>query len=220
MSYILDALRRADAERRRGQVPGLDAPAGMPQPEPPRRNGGPWIVGGLLVALIAAAAWWLWVTGPAAVKAPWPGPAAALGTPPPPAPAPLPAPAPAPASAVAPPPSLPQVVSAPAAVAPATAAAPAPAPATAAARPAAAPASSAEPRALALAELTPDQRREWPPMAVGGSIWSEAAANRFVIVNGQLVHEGEPAAPGVTLERIGPKSMLLRWRGLRVEVPL
>ncbi len=56
-------------------------------------------------------------------------------------------------------------------------------------------------------------------MSFGGSIWSDSAANRFVIVNGQVVREGEQAAPGVTLERIGPKAAILRWRDLRIEVP-
>ena len=83
-----------------------------------------------------------------------------------------------------------------------------------------APVSRAVPRLLALAELTPDQRRDLPPLVMGGSIWSESALGRFVIVNGQVVREGEAAAPGVTVESIGPKAVLLRWRDLRFEVPL
>ena len=57
-------------------------------------------------------------------------------------------------------------------------------------------------------------------MVIGGSIWSDNVGNRFVIVNGQVVREGEAAAAGVTLERVGPKSATLRWRELRIEVPL
>ena len=83
-----------------------------------------------------------------------------------------------------------------------------------------APVSRAVPRLLALAELTPDQRRDLPPLVMGGSIWSESALGRFVIVNGQVVREGEAAAPGVAVESIGPKAVLLRWRDLRFEVPL
>ena len=70
------------------------------------------------------------------------------------------------------------------------------------------------------AALTDEQKRELPPLVVGGSIWSDNAQSRFVIFNGQVVREGELAAPGVTLERIAPKSALLRWRYLRIEVPL
>jgi general secretion pathway protein B len=55
---------------------------------------------------------------------------------------------------------------------------------------------------------------------LGGAIWSDNAASRFVIVNGQVLREGEAAAPGVLLERIGPKAVFLRWRDWRIEVPI
>jgi general secretion pathway protein A len=114
--------------------------------------------------------------------------------------------APAPTTAT---PVLPQVVSAPTPVLPASVpVAPA----------AAAPLQQAS--ISRLAELPPDQRREWPNPVLGGSVWSESAANRFVIVNGQLLHEGEAVAPGLIVERIGPKAVVLRWRDRRVEVPL
>jgi general secretion pathway protein B len=71
-----------------------------------------------------------------------------------------------------------------------------------------------------LAQLSADLRREMPAMTVGGSVYSESAASRFVIINGQVVREGEGAATGVTVERIGPKSAVLRWRDMRIEVPL
>ncbi len=51
MSYILDALRRAEAERQRGQVPGLDAqPSGaLPDADAPRRLPGGVLAAGVLV---------------------------------------------------------------------------------------------------------------------------------------------------------------------------
>jgi general secretion pathway protein B len=62
MSYILDALRRADAERERGAVPSLHAQqqfalgAGDGEPE-----GRPktlwWVIAGLVAALVAVLAW-------------------------------------------------------------------------------------------------------------------------------------------------------------------
>jgi general secretion pathway protein B len=70
-----------------------------------------------------------------------------------------------------------------------------------------------------LADLTAQQRGELPPLAIGGAIYSDSPAARFVLVNGQVVREGEGAAPGVTLERIGSRSAVLRWRDLRIEVP-
>ena len=61
MSYILDALKRADAERGRGQVPGLNAiPLGSAPPVPTRASAqlGWWVAGALLLVLAAGAAWW------------------------------------------------------------------------------------------------------------------------------------------------------------------
>ena len=79
MSYILDALRRAEAERQRGTVPGLHAqpatgtlPAGPDGPGTAQRGWRPgtWALAGLLLAgLLAAAAGlgWLLKPAPAAV---------------------------------------------------------------------------------------------------------------------------------------------------------
>ena len=219
MSYILDALRRSQAERERGQVPGLDARpaavAGLPADAPGARWRG--------VALVAAAGavgvltlwWWLRAAPPAAP--------AVVGVPAGDA-EPVVASAPPAARAV-----LPVVVSAPVAPAAPTADAASPprppgpavaaAPSTTPSRPAPLPAAAA-PTATTLAALTPAQRRDWPTLVLGGSIWSDSALSRFVIVNGQVVREGEAAAPGVVVERIGPKAVWLRWRDLRVELPL
>ena len=83
MSYILDALRRAEAERERerGQVPGLhtqpSSGSTAARAAGPRRWL-PWAGGGLLLlAGIGAGSWW--ASGPqdAAAPAPLPAPAAA-----------------------------------------------------------------------------------------------------------------------------------------------
>ncbi len=219
MSYILDALRRADAERERGGVPGLHTQA-MPETaddEAPtgRRGLAPWqwlaigLAGGLAVAVA-----WTWrgdEPPPAPSLPPPPPPQAALPAPAPPQPAmpaePGPAPAPAPAAPVA---------IAPMRAAPAPAAAPG-APASAAA----AVAVPAAPRRVnSLAELPPDARAGLPPLAFGGSIYSNTPANRLLIVNGQLMHEGDALGPGVTLEQIMPKAAVLNIRGQRFEVGL
>ncbi len=73
---------------------------------------------------------------------------------------------------------------------------------------------------LPLNSLAPELRSQIPPMVVGGAIHSSNPANRFVLINGQVVKEGESAATGVTLERIGPKSAVMRWREMRFEMPL
>jgi general secretion pathway protein B len=215
MSYILDALRRAQAERERGQVPGLEARTmGAAPPRPPsRRATALWLGGALALSALVGAALLIWRGG----AGPSP-PQAALQTstaPPnlpatvtPAAQSPLPNTAPmvvvsAPAAASPPPPLSPPASSRPA---------PLPMPAQ--------PVPAAGVQAVQLAQLSPELRRELPALALGGAIWSDNAASRFVIVNGQVLREGEAAAPGVVLERIGPKAVFLRWRDWRIEVPI
>lgn len=224
MSYILDALRRSQAERERGQVPGLNA---QPVATAAAASAGAaaglrWLLPvGVLVLVGAAALVWLLRVPPAVAPAATPASAGTAGTAPP-----VPVPVPSAVLVTAPatvPPPLPTVVSVPApspspsAAVAAVPAAPLPPPVSS---PAALPAAVAAPRSVALAELTPEQRREMPALAMGGSIWSDNALARFVMVNGQVVREGEAAAPGVMVERITQKWVLLRWRELRIEVPL
>ena len=69
MSYILDALRRADSERDRGAVPDVHArqvPMAAGQDEPAHASLPPWawVGAALLVLLIGALAWLLIGRGP------------------------------------------------------------------------------------------------------------------------------------------------------------
>jgi general secretion pathway protein B len=191
MSYILEALRRAETERQRGQVPGLhDAGLGLAAAAPPPvRRAAPagWAVLAVLLVLAAAAAWWWWPqpAPPARAQAPVVAPAAPAATP-----AAVPAP-------------LPVVVSAP--PAPAVPVAPAP---VAAEKP------------MRFSELPLDEQRQLPALVPSGSVWSEQASARFVVLNGQVTREGDTVAPGLVLERIQPKAAWLRWRGRLIEVPL
>lgn len=105
MSYILDALRRADAERSRGAVPGLHAQSVPADAEPAARNFSPliWAAGGagaLLVAVVAVLVFAPW-RGNAPAAAPAPDARVAAS---PLAPAPELAPAPRDAAAATPPP--------------------------------------------------------------------------------------------------------------------
>ena len=214
MSYILDALRRSQAERERGQVPGLDARPAPLAALPEAASGPPWRWLALAAVVLGVAALALlgWPRGAPPVQ-----PAgAALRTP---EPVSRPAQVAAPETTAAPAraPTLPVVVSAPV---PPPAVAVTPPRATPAPAPVAAASAAAAPAATLLSALSPAQRRELPPLVMGGSIWSDSALSRFVIVNGQVVREGETAAPGVVVERIGAKAVWLRWRELRLEVPL
>jgi general secretion pathway protein B len=193
MSYILDALRRAQAERERAQLPGLDAgtPLAGPAPLTRRRAGLLGMGAGLALIAVGLAAGLLLRTDPQ------PPPGAAPGA------SPLPRQTQAALPAVA-------AASAPPGLAP-------PAMVVVTAPP---PAVGVSVRAVTLAQLGADLRRELPPLAMGGAIWSDNVASRFLIVNGQVLREGDTAAPGVVLERIGPKAAFLRWRDWRIEVPL
>ena len=229
MSYILDALRRAESERDRGQVPGLNA---QPAPGPPTATPTrpiawvPALVLGLGLLLLAALAWWAWPRGTVTTPAPVPAntgaavpdamasavPAAVVTLPAPAATAPgpvaTPEPLPLPVVVSAPPPPPPLPLPSPR-----SATLPSPATSTPAAEP------TSGPRTVRLADLTAQQRRDWPPLTLGGAVHSDNPASRFIIVNGQLVREGEEAAPGVTVERIDARAAILRWRDLRVELP-
>ena len=203
MSYILDALRRADAERERGSVPGIHAqPAmlGEADSEAPRAPR-PWVWGGLVFAmvLLAGLAWWL-------LGRDTPSPAAApvLATPAAVSPAPAPV-SPTPAPRAVEPAKTPEDKAAK------------PPPAAASKAPAASPAaaSAAEPRIYQLSELPDDIRRELPTLAVGGAMYSQNPANRMLIVNGQTFHEGDKLGPNLSLQQIRLKSAVLEYKGYR-----
>ncbi|HEX7890062.1 MAG TPA: general secretion pathway protein GspB, partial [Ramlibacter sp.] len=102
------------------------------------------------------------------------------------------------------------VVTTPAPV-PVPAAAPAPV-----AVPAAPPAAE---RILAVAELPADIQRELPKLSISGGVHSENAAQRLLIVGGQVVNEGAEVAPGLVLEQIRARTAVLRFRGYRYSVP-
>lgn len=230
MSYILDALRRAEAdrERERGSVPGLHAqpvPDGTPARSTSPRRWLPWAGGGLLlIAGLGAGVWWAGGMRDAATPAPAPSPApstapAALPSPPPapvasaiaPAPAPSTALPTAPAASVSP--YLPPVPPPAAVVAP-----PAPAPAPA---PAARATPVAEPTRLPLVNELPEAtRRELPRLALGGSVYSEDPRSRLVIVNGEVLHEGARLGPDLLIEQIRPRELVLRYKGQAYRQPL
>lgn len=229
MSTILDALRRADAERHRGadtsaaldrpgtetstawlaasaerEVRGCGAPGAAPRAAVRLGWREGLLFAGVAAVVLAAVGGYLALrTGGSAP--PRAGPVAA------PLPEVAPGPAPAPTAVLAVPPPTVVVVPMPV-LPPSTPVAPPVSP------PPALPAVPAAP--VALGSLTPAQRQALPALSIGGAVWSEQASARFIIANGQLVREGEAAAPGVVVERIAQRSVVLRWQGLRIEWPL
>ena len=101
------------------------------------------------------------------------------------------------------------------AAAPAPTPSPAPSPAPAAA---AAPVRAGEERAPGLAELPDELRRALPALHFDGAVYSDKPANRILMVNGQLLHEGESITPELSIERINPKGAVLSFRGHRFEL--
>ena len=73
-------------------------------------------------------------------------------------------------------------------------------------------------RALRQAELPEEIRRDLPKLVIGGSSYSGDAASRMVMINGQVFHEGDRLAPDLVLERIRHKSAVLAFKGWRYEV--
>jgi general secretion pathway protein B len=222
VSLILDALRKADAERERGSVPSLHSqPLVASAGAPSRTTARPhwlWIAIGVAVGLMAAALWVL-------IGRPAPGQTSIANPTParPSAPATTPA---APAAEYAPPATVmsktPQAVAEPAAW---------PQPdqrkgPRADAReaqdgkqvvtlgnmpPAGATVFSRE-------QLPPDVRAALPPFAIGGSIYSADPAARSLIINGQLYRERDRLTQELSLEEIKLKAAVFSFRGYRFEV--
>ena len=214
MSYILDALRKADAERERDPARGIHAQPLAVQPAARRPPLAAWAGAALVAVVLAGYAW----SQRAAEAPPLPQarvPVAAM----PPVVAPAPTVIPVATSVLpAAPPPLPAPV--PVKVAAAPAAAPAPTKPAAPAKPEA-PAmtvKAAPERIYALTELPPDVQQALPKLAISGGVYSENVAQRMLVVGGQVVNEGAELAPGVVLDQIGARNAVLRFRGYKYSV--
>jgi len=168
MSYILEALKKAQAERQLGNAPTLHAAqpvvSALAASAASRK---PLLVGlGAGALVVAAGAVFLWCAGPA----------------------------PAPATRVA-------------AVVPVSAP-------PAAGSPAAAPEDSLP----YLQQLPEPVQREVPRVAFGGYMYSANPADRLLLVDKVLRHEGEEVAPGLILEKLLPRAAVMNYRGVRYRV--
>ncbi len=223
MSYILDALKRADAERERGVVPGLytrQVTSAQHEAAAPAASRAVWLAATAALALVAMAlGLWAWRTASDMPLEQAPEPALVKVTPPAPTTQPLPAdvaaaaaqPAPPPVALPVPAPSAPD----PAAVAPDLTPAkrsPAVAPRVVPTAPASRTAGAAVPL---LAELPEALRRQVPALTITGAIYSDNPAQRLLVVNNQVLNQGSEAAPDVRLDEIGINSSVFSFRGTR-----
>jgi general secretion pathway protein B len=212
MSYILEALKKAQAERQLGSAPTIHAQQVVaPSPPGTAASRKPLFIGlGAGALVVVAGALFVWHQAPApapaaaprTVAAPAPAAPETLAVTAPPAPARAPEPAPA---AVRPAPPRP----APAPAAPA----PVPAPVAAAANPA------PEDNLPFLQQLPDARQRDIPRVTFGGYMYSTNAADRLLIVDKALRHEGEEVAPGLVLEKLLPRAAVMNYRGTRYRVP-
>jgi general secretion pathway protein B len=224
MSLILDALRKADAERERGSVPSLHSQPVVSHSaeKPPSASARPswlWIAIGVALGLLAAALWVMMGR-----NAPAPSTATAHFAPASPSTRMV-----TPATPVAPvatsvAPSQPvftdtQNVAEPAPwpkpderkIQRAATKGEVQVPTLGNVPPAPAPIYSRE-------QLPPDVRAALPQFAIGGSVYSKDPTARSLIVNGQLYRERDRLTQDLSLEEIKLKAAVFSFRGYRFEV--
>jgi general secretion pathway protein B len=214
MSYILDALKKAEAERNPGSMPNLHAQPVFVTSSVDRPSF--WRKRWLWIALPALAA----VLTAAVLLKPWraaPQPPAARTALPEQAPAAMaptrPKPAPADGDiAPAEPPAKPKTRLAertaekkPSKAA--TVSEPKPATDT--------PPAEEPSRVATLRELPDNIQREIPALSVNGYLYSKNKADRTVLINQRLLREGDQVAPDLVLEKLMPTGMVLNYKGHR-----
>ena len=211
MSYILDALQRAEAERERGQVPGLQTRAVTPPTLAPTSGPGKRMGLAIAVALAVctlAIGLWVWRT-PVAMD---PAVLTAVDTP-------------EPSVAIVPTPAAVTPRAVAAVTAPVARKPPQPdiqsEPPPASRKPEVAQVKRVEVDAKApvntplLKDLPDALRQQIPALAISGAVYSANPAQRLLLVNGQVLSQGNTAAPDVILEEIHPTTSEFSFRGTR-----
>jgi general secretion pathway protein B len=233
MSYILEALKKSQAERQLGELPSIHTPQVQlhdATASSAGRRAPVWLVlGGVSVAVAAALLLWQpWQAGAAAPVVPavlaQAVPALALApvpvATPPAAPAPAPVVASVPPAATAAPVHHARPVAEPKQETPGqTVPPPVAAPASAATAPAAPPTPAAEETVAGMRDLPEPIQRQIPAIAIGGYIYSKNPADRLLLIDKVLRHEGEELAPGLVLEKLQPKAAIFSFKGYRYRVP-
>ena len=208
MSYILDALRKSERQRRLGNIPSLAREARTP---PSAHAKYKWLAAGVVLSATLVSAGWLMMQrdpapagGPPAERT---GAFAALGVEPP-------AQDPSAANiAIRPPPAGPAAKP----VAGAGVALKQPVPALprapiAAEQPPAPTAPQAPAEPIAYARLDPEFRAQLPPLSVNAVSFSDDTTRRFVMINEGIYREGQNVA-GVTVAHILREGVVLSYRG-------
>jgi general secretion pathway protein B len=69
-----------------------------------------------------------------------------------------------------------------------------------------------------LQQLPEAIQRDVPRVSFGGYMYSANPADRLLLVDKALRHEGEEVAPGLVLEKLLPKAAVMNFRGVRYRV--
>lgn len=242
MSFILDALKKADSERHLGELPGLHSQTtpgtGVPVRASLWRRRSTWAK--VMLPLIAVLGWMalhFWplgvvnhapvqltrsAAGSTAPQTPALALAPATSLAPPhtgakpateiPVPPPLPKPTPAPVAKQLP-------ASAPTVARASTSGAPdnVKKPVVMAARPVDKPVEQPGVASM-IAELPPNLQREIPKLSIAGSMYSANPADRMLLIDKRMLHEGDEISPGLVLETVMPKSATMRYKGYAFRV--
>lgn len=80
-----------------------------------------------------------------------------------------------------------------------------------------APAGTADTGAQRLADLGTEERQQLPPLKLSMHMWNDAPAQRFVILDGQRLGEGDRIGEAV-VEQITRDGAILAWNGRRLRV--
>ena len=222
MSLILEALRKSEAERRRSDPPSLHGqlpPVASPSRTPAAHRVRGWLA--LAVVLVLGGGIYAWSTRKPEALAPPHSPSVTQARP---VAAPTQALPPvkhltsAPAAAGKPRPvvreaSPPSAL--PIAPVPKTPVEPFPAPVA----PVAPPAVAAGGGMLHLSDLDPEQRKALPPLKLSMHMWNDDPAQRFVILDGNRLREGDRLGDAV-VTAITREGVVLDWDGRRLLVPI
>jgi general secretion pathway protein B len=210
MSLILEALRKSEAERRRGSTP--DVAMELPPVPVARAHATPaWVLPVSAIAIVALlGGWWWWQRAAAGADASPPVAERSATEPL------IDAAAPPVVVARAPTPPAPVATQAPATEAMAEPAAPAivePAPAPARTAP------PPPPTPTAMREVADIEATSIPPVRLSMHMWDESPSRRFVILDGQRMTEGDRNGElsVVAIERDG---VIVERNGQRARVPL
>jgi general secretion pathway protein B len=85
--------------------------------------------------------------------------------------------------------------------------------------PATAPVFASPDAPVKLSDLSAEDREQLPVLKVSMHMWSPDAGNRFAIIDGMRVNEGDRVGEA-TIEAIRQDSVMLSWRGRQIRLPI